>query len=181
MTAANLAYLAAPIDLGSLDEQWVALRSAVADRLLSCGAVTAIYRPDQAWSVGPDPVAFPELQWVNQCALEAASVLVAFLPTGVPTIGTILEIQAAAQLRIPTVLVLDEGAATSSFSLNHLLASHTDLCRVAEVGSEEDLENLTAWVVDLVTEQLQSPGLPRRVNWDHTPWVADPDLEVTGS
>lgn len=178
MTAANYAYLAAPIDHGNLPSRWPDLRTRVAQELLTSETVTAIYRPDQAWQVGPEPEAFPHLQWVNQCALEAASVLVAFLPTGVPTIGTILEIQSALQLRIPTVLVLDEGAATRSFSLNHLLASHTDLCRVAEVESDTDPEHLSLWVMDLVQEQLHSREIPRRINENHTPWVADPRQEV---
>lgn len=178
--AANMAYLAAPIDLGQLDQSWRRLRELVQTQLLTTATVTACYRPDNAWAVGDEPEAFPELQWVNTHALDSASVLVAFLPTGVPTIGTILEIQNALVLQIPTVLVVDEGVPSRSFSLNHLLASNPQVCQVVEADFEDgrSITSTAREVSDEVRRMLDDRSMPRRVWEDLSPWGAGEEQEV---
>lgn len=65
----------------------------------------AVYRPDQAWDTSGVTAACPAVEVANRVALEQASCVVAFLPREIPTIGTVLEIAAAAQAGTPVVVV----------------------------------------------------------------------------
>lgn len=86
----HMVYLAGPIDgnsSGSFD--WVA----DASKLLLAKGITS-FRPHYAYSA-PDITTAPRVRAINRKAIRESNALLAYLPRGVMTIGTIREIEYA--------------------------------------------------------------------------------------
>lgn len=112
MTQSLAIYLASPIDEAAGRTALMAQRSVLTHDLNDAGF--SVYRPDLAWTTGPQPE--PAIQAVNQAALDHCAALVALLPADVPTIGTVLEIEQVARSGRPVVVVTDRR----SFALESL-------------------------------------------------------------
>lgn len=69
----------------------------------------SFYSPFRAWSVAPGDLSdlSVSIQQQNQYALEGASVVLVWLPAGVPTVGVPMEMQAARDRGIPVVVFSD--------------------------------------------------------------------------
>lgn len=77
---------------------------------------TWVYDPSKAWTGGPKPDQF--VHWANLQVLEQADLFVAILMRNTLTVGTVLEMQRAADLGIPIVVIGD--VAEDSISLKAL-------------------------------------------------------------
>lgn len=139
----RLLYVAEPLDQAfgldrsDLDEF---CRKAVADGWV-------VYRPGRAFQVDGGIFPGPEIERVNREALSGAGAMVAWLPRGVPTIGTPREVEYASRNSITTVVVTDM---TGSWSLPDVLLfpefetafdylSGLELSRPIEVPQAENL------------------------------------------
>lgn len=109
----KMAYLAQPIDQAYDRTLWAGEIHKASDHLTRVGY--HVYRPARAWRAIPGQMD-PRVETVNDNALAQADLLVAFLPTGVPSIGVPMEIARARQLNIPCLVI--GGAAPGSFSLH---------------------------------------------------------------
>lgn len=92
-------YFAQPIDFTRGTPNPVA--GAVFDDLTGHGY--NVYRPITAWTCGGEPE--PAIQRVNDGAIRHCDALVAILPPDTVTVGTPMEIQSAAQMGKPVVVV----------------------------------------------------------------------------
>jgi dUTP pyrophosphatase len=92
-----MVYLAEPVDQAP-DRSRLAVEAAG----LLWGAGWSVYQPRQAWAGGRLPE--PRIQQLNQHALDETDLVVAILPTGVPTIGVPLEIMYATARDAPAIV-----------------------------------------------------------------------------
>lgn len=76
------------------------------DDLRALAQVSWVYNPKKAFEVGPGEMD-SGIRDINACALEASSVVLAFLQSGVPSVGVPMEIERALLLGKPVVLVSD--------------------------------------------------------------------------
>lgn len=103
-----LIYVAQPIDqAGPRDARTLQFDQTV--ETLRCDHT--IYRPARAWAVAPE--IDPRVQQTNNHVLDQADLVVAHLPSGVPTIGVPMEVERATGRGIPAVVITD----TLSFAL----------------------------------------------------------------
>ena len=93
-------YLAEPIDLTSGSDSFT---DRIADRLAE---EFNVYRPRGAWRCGGG--LDPRVDKINRCALAASDVLVAHLPAQRASVGVPMEIEFAANLGIPVVVLADK-------------------------------------------------------------------------
>lgn len=99
-----IAYIACPIDQALEDlRQLTASADYVLDRTINL----VQFRPEHGWMILPGTRPDPKLQQANLRVVESADLLVALLPSGVPTIGVTLEITHALANRIPVVVYTD--------------------------------------------------------------------------
>lgn len=102
-------YFAHPIDQAGAHPDKKELASSVFFKLVERGFL--VYDPEAAFTsqTGLKMTASTAqyIRGVNRTALENASVVVAVLPAGVPTVGVMIEIGIARDLCIPTVVVTD--------------------------------------------------------------------------
>jgi hypothetical protein len=114
-----LIYLAAPIDYNTIDPQkWPPLREVLVDpqkwpplREMLVDAGMTVYSPGRAWSTKAEPI--PDLQAINLEVVRRCDGLLAWLPRGVLTVGTVLELNAASEWNIPASVIGDPGWALS--------------------------------------------------------------------
>lgn len=110
-----IAYLASPIDFVSAGDDTHKTADLLADILVDLGK--SVYRANRAWAGG---VAGPahsaqEIAKVNRMALDAAGVVVAYLPRGVQSVGVPMEIAWAVDRGTPAVVITEH---TGSLMLN---------------------------------------------------------------
>lgn len=112
----TLAYIAEPIDRAG-GERW-------SERLISelREAGVSAYSPRTAFGIGRDAAPDRRVEHINRAALNAADLMIAYLPNSVPTIGVPREIEAFAALGRPWALMTDIDSystldATARFSL----------------------------------------------------------------
>lgn len=91
-------YYAHPID----QTRPTAMYDTIAAALVTRGH--QLYRPSRAWSSSR---LYGAIQPINIAVLERCQMVVAYLPAGVPTIGTPLELQYAIDHQIPAVVITD--------------------------------------------------------------------------
>src|ERR1700744_679366 len=101
----RLVYCAEPIDFPS-SRDWVEAWDEVTDELSRIKDV-ALDRPARAFQLKFPTETDPRLEAINRAALSMADLLVAVLPDGVASIGVPREIEAAAQMGIPTLVLRD--------------------------------------------------------------------------
>lgn len=116
------AYFAQPIDLATLSFEQMGLIESARQFLSIGGAVT--FSPARAFLVGKGAEPTEFIQAVNDRALERSDLLVACFPEA-GSIGVPMEIQRAASLGIPTVVIT--GAADRSWALAGLDPVNTRL------------------------------------------------------
>ncbi len=102
-----IVYLAGPIDFNT-GSKTAEIKDEIKKHFREQECVW-VYDPANAWS--PPSGLLPEeyVHWANLMVLEQADIVVAVLVKGVLTVGTILEIQHAAEIEIPVVVVGDIG------------------------------------------------------------------------
>lgn len=109
---------------------------------------TWVYDPSKAWTGGPEPDQF--VHWGNLAVLEQADLFVAILMRNTLTVGTILEMQQAADRNIPIVVIGD--VAENSISLTAL-----DALVYESVAELDDL-----WVSHLEIDAKYEEPIERR-------------------
>lgn len=97
-------YYAHPLDWSTSTARY----DVVATALVTRGH--QVFRPGRAWQT-KQPIG--NIQPINQAILERCDLVVAHLPDGVKTVGTILEVQYAIDRQIPTVVFTDTDERTS--------------------------------------------------------------------
>lgn len=100
-------YLAAPIDFDSGSE--ISKVKHDVKKHFSNREGVWVYDPAGAWCAPADLKPDEYVHWANLKVLADADYMVAVLQRGVLTVGTILEIQHAHDLGIPTVVIGDVG------------------------------------------------------------------------
>jgi dUTP pyrophosphatase len=144
---AQMVYLARPIDLGQANPFLVdyAIGELQALNLTS-------YDPLSAFNVGGDPSSV--ISRVNQGAMETATGAVAFLPSGVPSVGVPAEISYLLTAGIPTVIVTNLSAKSWVVAG---WATNTSACVVelTEVGVSAG--------IDWLAEQMANAAAGRKV------------------
>jgi dUTP pyrophosphatase len=148
-----LIYLACPIDQAKdAPRGWLLReRRQIAEDLREAGH--DVYRPFSAFLGG---ACGPEIQQVNQTALDAAAGVVALLPAGVPTLGTPVEIDQALRAGKPVLIVTD---LTSSAQVNHWAALGE--CVVVNADRSDAVNQGLVWLQRKVVESA-SGGLRQR-------------------
>lgn len=103
-----IVYLAAPIDFdtGSEVNQ---IKHEIKKHFKEQQCVW-VYDPAGAWTPSSDLVPDEFVHWSNLKVIGEADLLIAVLVRGVLTVGTILEIQHAHNLGVPTVVIGDIGS-----------------------------------------------------------------------
>lgn len=143
------AYLASPIDLHGDPTLIEDLRRDWVQTLYEMG-FSAVFNPASAWGINPAADPDPGLQQMNLAALDAATALVAILPTGVPTLGVPLEIHQATSRGKPTLVV---GPTQASWTLAWFARGGT-------LFFEDDLEGFAHAVAERV------PATREEREWD---------------
>lgn len=99
----KVGYLATPIDqTGSHIEELQDMRASARSGLAKAGYW--VFDPSLAWRPSKQQ-AGEAVQQVNDAAISAADVMLALLPSGIPTVGVPIEIVRAARCGIPVALV----------------------------------------------------------------------------
>jgi len=103
----RMAYLAGPIDQVFNQSResarvWDELRSRVVHDLT--GAGFEVFRPDRAFHTASQSAA---IQRVNNAVIDMCQAGVVFLPSGVPTLGTPVEVERMLARRMPVLVVSD--------------------------------------------------------------------------
>jgi dUTP pyrophosphatase len=144
-------YLARPIDATTLPQaNTLAIRAVqIADWLAGQG--WGSYDPAAAFRIGDRQSLGPELTQINNAALGRCRGLVALLPPGVPSIGVPIEIERAAHLGLPVLVVGGQDS--------WALAGYANwpTIRVARPGV--DIE----WELRWLTEQAAGSGREKRL------------------
>lgn len=109
-----IVYLAHPID--SAEDADLQLGE-VAEWLLTAGHV--VFDPGAAWAVPGGAVPEPGLQAINMAALRGAHAVVALMPEGVPTIGTVIEVVEALNTGQKCLIVTDHAHSWALAWLSH--------------------------------------------------------------
>lgn len=151
-----IAYLARPIDLARLTEQQNTHYLFVANALHNAGVVR--YEPARAFSVPPLAVPDSSIEDINRWAMHGATMLVAFYPEAT-TIGVPMEIEAARQRGVPTLIVSE--AAKKSWAL-----AGVPNARITAYPSRQDVEWLVREAEKFGWEKLGKIGTPMRVQLD---------------
>lgn len=117
----HYAYLASPIDgvndgLLTDGRGMVATQRKTATRALDENGFV-VFDPSTAWHIGPGLPPDPRLMTINMLVIDRCDAVLALLPLGVPTIGTILEIEYAVRMRKPTIVVTDQAQINKSWAL----------------------------------------------------------------
>lgn len=123
-------YIAHPIDQAR-DRMWSSEVDIFKKWLSEQGDVGWVYDPAGAFVVGQGQ-RNPGLQEINDAALMRSGLVVAWLPAGVPTIGTPMEIERAARAGIPVAVVSD----ASSWALQYPEDIPVRVCRFLDLGEE---------------------------------------------
>lgn len=97
-------YFAHPVDMAGSEVMNTA--AAIRGRLVAAGFT--VYDPGAAWSWSGDEGAARAISLVNRAALEGAGAVVAWVPSGVQTLGVAEELAAARDGGKPTA-VIDDG------------------------------------------------------------------------
>lgn len=105
MTPSRVMYVAEPIDQSDFGP-WKESVQAMIKIAVARGWL--VYRPSRAWVVGVDTEVGNEIEGVNRAALAAASVVVAHLPAGVPTVGVPREVEWAVAHGLQVLAVTDQ-------------------------------------------------------------------------
>lgn len=100
-------YLAEPIDAAGADYEGSRRRLAI-DMLNGYGV--GVFRPRRAFSANAVQPG-PEINEINTCALKVCDAVLAFLPSGTPTIGVPIEIEQALVTGKPVAVVTDNDGA----------------------------------------------------------------------
>lgn len=124
-----LVYVAGPIDKapppGADSDLYEAVSGywAQAPGVLLDAGVAAVFSPRGAWSVsaGGDP----RIQGSNTSVLLGADGVLAYLPDGVLTIGTPIELYIAASKGIPAVAITDGGRSSITLDWLKVAVSHS--------------------------------------------------------
>lgn len=103
-------YVAEPIDQSDMG-QWKGSVARMIQVAVDRGWL--VYRPAGSWRVAPGTEVGHEIESVNRAILEHARAFVAFLPSGVPTIGTPRELEWAQANGLHALAVSDVGSAWS--------------------------------------------------------------------
>jgi dUTP pyrophosphatase len=130
-------YLAEPIDQTAGPVEGV---EAAADLCAFVGWL--VYRPRTAWVVHKGTRPGHELESFNRVALSEAGALVAFLPSGVPTVGVPREIEQALVQGTPVVAVTDQDG----WSLHDV-----------DIVKPGDDNALAGWLMDAMAEAANRP------------------------
>lgn len=69
--------------------------------------VPAVFDPGMGWRISKDAAPEPGLQHANLEVLHHCDGLIAYLPDGIPTIGTVIELLAALEEGKPTLVLVD--------------------------------------------------------------------------
>jgi len=106
----RIAYLAQPIDL--VDKRWPEWDKVIAQiKTTLTGHGYCVYSPAGAWRVPPGAPPNSLVEQVNRQVVDGIDLMVAFLPSGVATVGVPMEIERASALQIPVVVITDiEGS-----------------------------------------------------------------------
>lgn len=143
-------YLAAPIDQAIGRTGWEGVRGAVVRTAAELAARGwGSYDPCRAFNIGQGQAVSREVSQINNWALGRCRGLVAFLPDGVPTIGVPIEIDRAAGMGKP-VLILAQSRGAESWTLARYAA--WDTVRIANTDVEHEAEDGTAWFVGAVAQ-----------------------------
>lgn len=113
MVQSATVYLAGPIDFAESGPnhtlaEYRRSRTSAVELLNSAGFM--VYAPHRAWSVSPGAEPDPAIEAVNRTALAQCALLIALLPEGIPTIGTVLEIGEVARTGRPVVVIGGRGS-----------------------------------------------------------------------
>lgn len=99
----KMLYVAHPIDqVGTGLTNWGVV---MANLVIPAGWFA--YRPNRAFQIGRGADPDPRLRTVNDCALGYADAILACLPQGVSTYGTVAELERASRLGKPIALLTD--------------------------------------------------------------------------
>lgn len=161
---ARLLYLAGPIDYN--DEVEPAWRENVHELILDEPG-WLIYDPSRAFTVGGGTEPDRTIHRINQLALGRASAIIAFLPDGVQTYGTVEEVTLAHHEGIPTAIVGD-GHLDKSWSLQHIPRyRRIDECVAFLLGTAYDRTQVHNHAFNLKVQRLSgSATLPTRAHPD---------------
>jgi dUTP pyrophosphatase len=103
-------YLARPIDAATPTQvNTLELRARQLTGWLN-GEGWGVYDPAAAFSVGDGQKPGPEITQINNTALGRCRGLVAMLPPGVPSVGVPIEIERAAHLALPVLVIGGQGS-----------------------------------------------------------------------
>lgn len=108
----RVAYLARPIDQAHHVGPELA-RMVENIRTVLVGRGYCVYSPADAWRAPAGVAPLPAVEIVNRGALHQADLVVAYLPSGVPSIGVPMEIEQAINLDRPVIAIVD----TPSYAL----------------------------------------------------------------
>lgn len=122
------AYIAYPIDQARLPQKFYDEINVASGALRDLG-IGVCYDPGDAFTVVPGTMLSPIIARVNRAALDAATHVLAFVPKGVPMVGTPMEVERAASQGKPVAVVTD----TESWSLQGL-GDHVRLWPMDEEG-----------------------------------------------
>lgn len=151
-----IAYLARPIDLARLTEEQNKHYLFVANSLHIRGVVR--YEPARAFSVPPMAVPDSSIEDINRWALHGSTMVVAFYPEAT-TIGVPMEIEAARQRGVPTLIVSE--AAKKSWALAGIPNA-----RITAYPAASDVEWLIQEAEKYGWQRQGKIGTPMRVQLD---------------
>lgn len=153
-----LVYIAGPIDFvqRSLEDQRSRAAKCVQDAKL------ATYDPSKPFGAGS--FAAKELVAINYAALREAAGVIAFLPSGVPTVGTPMEIQQAHDAGKPVAVI----GGTGSVQLDGMFG--------VKKFQEDQIDEAVEWIVNAARQWRQiTDVLPDEP--DYLLWRGDPEFE----
>lgn len=175
---ARMMYLAGPIDYASdVEPSW---REDAHEYILK-EVDWILYDPSRAFTLGDDVEPSRQIWQINQAALGRASALIAFLPDGVRTIGTIEEITTAHHQGIPAAIVSDAWF-DKSWSLAHVPRfRRIDEALSFLIGTAYNRANIHDQAFNMKVKRLHDGAiLPTRAHDDDAGWdlYACEDVEV---
>lgn len=158
MTKSRVLYLAEPIDQSDFGAWKEAVQTLVK---IATSRGWLVFRPASAWKLDPAmaPIG-PEIEVVNRQVMGIAGCIVAFLPSGVPTVGVPREVEWGKIHGVPTLVATDKPG----WSLHDVI--RCDIDDAPSMGQFlEAVENAEPPTGDAILFQVGPDGqLPTRSN-----------------
>lgn len=139
-------YLCGPIDIGD-DIKW---KDLLADKIRIAGLDISLFDPAAAFSVVGEMTERMSMyiEGINDCAMNKADLVIASLPAGVQTVGTIVEIDRCASTNKELWLLSNIKVNKSAYLLNRIMNNNIiPLADTTAASIDEALNNIVAKLI----------------------------------